>query len=85
MHRQQSKEAKSKSAATDKKSMLMLAARGGHAEMVQLLLEHNADVMHKDEDDQYALKVAQDRLAGTRHDLEAKIKAKAEVARRALM
>ena len=53
--------------------------------MVQLLLEHNADVMHKDENDQSALKITQDRLAGTRHDLEAKTKAKAEAARRALM
>jgi hypothetical protein len=85
VHRQQSQEAKSKSAATDKKSMLMLAARGGHAEMVQLLLEHNADVMHRDENDQSALKITQDRLAGTRHDLEAKIRANSEAARRALM
>jgi hypothetical protein len=63
----------------------MLAARGGHAEMVQLLLEHNADVMHRDENDQSALKITQDRLAGTRHDLEAKIRANSEAARRALM
>jgi hypothetical protein len=53
--------------------------------MVQLLLEHNADVMHRDENDQSALKITQDRLAGTRHDLEAKIRANSEAARRALM
>ena len=65
--------------------MLMLSAKGGHAEMVQLLLEHNADVMQKDDKDETALSIAQNGLASAQLDLDAKRKAVAVGSRQAMM
>lgn len=78
----QCKAARSKS--QPKTSMLMLSAKGGHAEMAQLLLEHNADVMQKDDKDETALNIAKNCLASAQHDLDAKLKAAAVKARQAV-
>ena len=56
------------------KSMLMLASEHGEAEVAELLLQYNADILSKDEQNQTALTLAKASFSKARRALEEKIK-----------
>ena len=56
------------------KTMLMLASEHGEAEVAELLLQYNADILSKDEQNQTALTLAKASFAKARRALEEKIK-----------